>query len=72
MVQVHVSQKDLDSNNGEGGLEIYIEGVAGSPEGDADNPCPIFIENYKGDIRVLIWNDTIDPQIIVLKRQPVS
>lgn len=71
-MQVHVAQKDLDNNNGDGGLEIYIEGVVGSPADDPANPCPIFIESYKGDIRVLVWNGEEDPQIIVLKKQPVS
>ena len=69
MVQVHVTQKDLDNNNGGGGLEIYIEGVIGNTA-DVD-PCPVFIENYKGEVRICIWNDTVDPQVIVLKKKPV-
>ena len=67
MIQIHVAQKDLENNNGGCGLEIYIEGVAGNTV----DPCPVFIENYKGEVRICIWNDTVDPQVIVLKKKPV-
>lgn len=68
-MQVKVNKKILDNNQGGGGLEIIIDGVKGDPTCDPKNPCPIFIEYYKGEIRVLIWNNTQDPQVIVLEQQ---
>ena len=66
-MQVIVNKKILDNNKGGGGLEIIIEGVKGDPTSDINKPCPIFIEYYQGEYRVLIWNDTQDPQVIVLE-----
>ena len=68
-MQVIVNKRDLDNNKGGGGLEIIIEGVKGDPTSDINKPCPIFIEFYKGEVRVLVWNNTQDPQVIVLDQQ---
>lgn len=68
-MQIIVNKKVLENSNSDGGLEIIIDGVKGDAAGDPSNPCPIFIEYYKGEYRVLIWNNTQDPQIIVLEQQ---
>lgn len=63
-VKITVTEKELDNQLGNGGLEICIPGTAGNPQ-DKES-CPIFIEKYDGNIRVVIWNGTEDPQIIQL------
>jgi len=65
MKQIIISEKELHSN---GGLEIVIPGTAGSPEDPPGSPCPVFIESYKQEVRVIIWNGTEVPTIIPLKR----
>ena len=63
MIQLQLSLKDLDNNEGSGGLEIAIPGTVGDPTADPRNPIPIFIEYYEGKLRVLIWNGNQDPEI---------
>lgn len=63
--QLEISLEDLNNDNGSGGLEIIIPGVIGNPQ-DANN-SPIFIEYYKGELRIAIWDNTQDPQIIPIK-----
>ena len=65
MNKITLSQKDLDNNNGNGGLEIYIKGAAGNPQEDPG--CVAFIEYYKGELRICIWDNTQDPQVIPIK-----
>lgn len=66
MMAITVTERELDNNNGSGGLEITIPEVDGSPEGVS---IPVFIESYKGEIRVIVWNGESDPHIITLKRK---
>lgn len=65
--QVRVSLKDLNNDEGSGGLEIIIPEALGDPMGDPSNSIPIFIEYYKGDLRVLIWNGEQDPEVHLIK-----
>ena len=65
--QVSLTLEDLKNDNGEGGLEIIIPGTKTSPEDDPDNPCPVFIEYYKGQLRVHVWTGNSDPQTINLE-----
>jgi hypothetical protein len=68
-MQLRVNKRDLENSNGEGGLEIIIEGVKGDPTCDPSQPIPVFIEYYKGEYRVLVWNDSQEPELTVLKKQ---
>jgi hypothetical protein len=61
--RVRVTLKELDNNEGSGGLEIEIPGTLGDPTADPKNPIPIFIEYYKEELRVLIWNGDTDPEV---------
>jgi len=67
--QIRINKKDIENSKGGGGLEIIIDGVKGNPQDLPSKPCPIFIEYYKGEYRVIIWNNTQDPEIIVLKKK---
>jgi hypothetical protein len=61
---IKVTLKELDNNEGSGGLEIYIPGTVGDPSADdPKNALPIFIEYYKGELRLLLWNGDSDPEI---------
>lgn len=64
-VQITITAKELDNNGGGGGLEVIIPGAAGNPEETID--CPIFIEYYNNELRVVIWDGESDPQIIPIK-----
>ena len=46
------------------GLEIYIPGVLASPEDK--EPCPIFIEQFRGDVEVHIWDGSEDCRTTIL------
>lgn len=63
-----ISQKEIQYGVGEG-VEIKIEGCIGDTQEEAPGTV-IFIEKYEGDVRVLVWNDSGDPQIIVIKQIP--
>ena len=64
MITISVTEKELNNDNGNGGVEIHIPGTSANPT-DVSK-CPIFIEQYKGQIRVAIWNGSEKPQIIPL------
>ena len=59
--QLEISLKDLDNNDGDGGLEILIPEALSSPENEG---IPIFIEYFKGQLRLLVWNGEKDPEIV--------
>jgi hypothetical protein len=46
-------------------LEVIIPGAEGNPEETLD--CPIFVEYYNKELRVVIWDGNSDPQIIPIK-----
>lgn len=60
---IKVTLKELDNNEGNGGLEINIPGTLGDPSADPKNPIPLFIEYYKGELRLLLWNGDTDPEV---------
>lgn len=63
-VKVTVTEKELDNQNGHGGLEICIPGLEGNPQ-DPEGGV-IFVEKYDGNIRLVVWNGEQDPQITQL------
>lgn len=66
--KVRVTLEELKNDEGGCGLEIYIPGTkANLYEKEA---CPIFVEYYDGKLRVLIWDETTEPQVITLKIKP--
>ena len=65
MIQIHITEHELENTNGSGGLEIIIPGTIGNPQETL--ACPVFIEKYEGKIRVVVWNGDQDPTIIPLK-----
>lgn len=65
MIQITATTKELDNTNGGGGLEIIIPGAMGNPTETID--CPVFIEEYKGQLRVVIWDGNEEPTIIPIK-----
>jgi hypothetical protein len=66
-IQIQVGLKELDNNNGSGGLEIAILEAEGDPTGDSKNPIPVFIEYYKGQLRLVVWNGNQDPEVPEIK-----
>jgi hypothetical protein len=66
MFTLKVSAKSLNNDNGGGGLEIIIPGATGNPE-DGDLNCPVFIEHYHGELRVIIWDGSPEPTIVPIK-----
>lgn len=64
MKQITVTLADLDNNNGGGGLEIIIPGTIANTQDSLH--CPVFIEYYEGKLRLLVWNNTQDPDITEL------
>lgn len=70
-VQITITAKELNNDNGDGGLEVIIPGAEGNPEETID--CPIFVEYYNKELRVVIWDGNSDPQIIPIKNfKPVQ
>ena len=49
-IAIIVTLKELDNNEGSGGLEIAIPGTLGDPTADPKNPIPVFIEYYEGKL----------------------
>ena len=70
MKKITVTEKELDNQDGGGGLEINIPGIQGNSADTLEQP--IFIEKYDGEIRLVVWNGGQDPQIINLKRTPAT
>ena len=66
MVQVTITSKELNNDNGGGGLEVIIPGAEGDPTA-GDLNCPLFVEYYNGELRVVIWDGSDEPQIIPIK-----
>ena len=66
-IAISVTLKDLDNNQGSGGLEITIPGTLGDPTADSKKPILVFIEYYEGKLRVLIWNGDPDPEVYDIK-----
>ena len=64
MIQIHVTDTELENSKGSGGVEIIIPGTAANPQ--EETSCPVFIEKYEGVIRVIVWNGEQDPTIIPL------
>jgi hypothetical protein len=65
MKQITVTAQELNNDEGNGGLEVIIPGAEGNPEEEFD--CPLFVEYYKGKLRVVIWDGSSEPQIIPIK-----
>jgi len=61
MIKQKIDAHILDNNEGNGGMEIRVNGYKSNPE------CPgeaqIFIEIYEGKLRVITWNGKSDPEI---------
>jgi hypothetical protein len=63
-----LKKENLSNDHGSGGLEIAIEGFTGDPT-ETSPGTAVFLENYKGEMRVVVWDGTkVDPQIIILKK----
>jgi len=66
-IQVQVGLKELNNDDGSGGMEIAILEAEGDPTGDLKNPIPVFIEYYHGQLRIAVWNGNQDPEIHEIK-----
>ncbi len=66
--EIQVTLEELYNDDGNGGLEIYLPGTEANPE--EEKGCPIFIEYYKGMLRLCVWNGTQYPSVIALKLKP--
>jgi hypothetical protein len=51
--------KNLDNNQGGGGLEIKFPGFIGNPE--CTDEAQLFVEFYEEKLRVHVWNGNSDP-----------
>ena len=69
-MHIKVTQKELDNSNGDGGIQIYIEGCTGNPQEKAPG-CVVFIEKYIGNVLLHVWDGTEqDPKTFTLKEEP--
>lgn len=62
-----ITKEDLENNKGGGGLEIRIPEFEGDPE--SPDAGQIFIEYYKGKIRVHVWKGYSEPTTTELEPQ---
>jgi len=65
-ISITLTEKELNNDKGNGGLEIHIPGTAANPT-DVSR-CPVFIEKFKGQYRVVIWNGDENPLIVPLNK----
>lgn len=65
-MKLELTRKQLDSTKKDGGLNIFIPRVLGDPTYESKIPCPIFIEEHKGEILIHIWDGKEDPITVVL------
>ena len=52
-----LNRKELDNSNGDGGLEITIEGYVGDPQQKSPGTA-IFLEYYEGKLLAHVWDGT--------------
>ena len=52
-------------NDGEG-VDIMVQGFKGSPEDDDECCTHIYIERWKGETKIMVWNNTVTPATFVL------
>lgn len=57
--QIILTKDDINNEQGGSGLEIKIEGIIGDSS-EASPGTAVFIERYKGEVRVVIWNGEQD------------
>lgn len=63
---IETTLTELNNDLGNGGLEIVIPGTLADPTADPKNSIPVFIEYYKGELRLLLWNGNIDPEVYTI------
>lgn len=67
-MQLKLTKKELDNNNGSGGLEIKVAGYTGDPQ-EISPGTAVFIEYYEGKLQVHVWDGTqADCQTIILHK----
>jgi hypothetical protein len=52
-----------DLQNDMEGLSIQIKGHLGNPECMPENDEHVYIERHEGQIQILVWNESPDPEI---------
>jgi hypothetical protein len=65
-MKLNLTRKQLDSTKKDGGLNIFIPGVLGDPTYVGKIPCPIFIEEHEGKIKIHVWDGQEVPITITL------
>jgi hypothetical protein len=65
-IKLNFTKKQLDNNEGSGGLEIKIKGCRGDPL-DTRPGTALFLEYYEGKVQLHVWtNAQQDCQTIIL------
>ena len=64
MKKINFSHKELDNNQGSGGVEIRVDGYKNNPQ--CPDEAQIFIEIYEGKLRVHVWNGKQEPHSILI------
>jgi len=49
------------------GVCIQVEGYKGSPEEMDSTNSQIYIEKWKKEAKIVVWNDSVEPEIFTLK-----
>jgi len=64
--RVIIESSDLELKGS--GVEIQVKGFKGNPEEYDENNTHVYIETWKGETRIVVWNDAVNPTIFTLKK----